>query len=542
LQLTLASWRKVDRALWLVVLVAALVALPILAIFVLAMSGSAGSWPANLPRLTLNSVFLCVGAGVMSLLLGTPLAWLVTFHEFPGRRTLKWMALLPLALPGYIISFLYVELLTYAGPVQHVLRTTFGWQSPQDYWFPEIRSIGGAAIVMAFALYPYVYIAALVAFMRQPTNQIYAARTLGRTPFSTFVEIILPQARPALFVGVLLVIMECLNDIGAATFFGVGTLTTAIYNTWLEQGDLPAAAQLASILILFMAFLVYLETVAKARELRDGKNRGIFIRIPLHGWKRISATLTVATPILLGFAIPVILLIMLGVRRFDEMWTITTFITIIRTLMLASIAAVVALLIALLFAYVTRNTATKLTTGTARIASLGYALPGTILGIGVLVPFGAFDQWINRIMTSLNMTGPGLLLSGSVFAVVFAYVTRFLIIAVSQTQDGMAKIPINFDHAARTLGRSQFGVFTGIHIPLLKPATFSAALMILVDTMKELPVTLILRPFDFETLATRVFELASLGQFESAAIPALLIVIVGLTPVALLARGLKAKS
>jgi iron(III) transport system permease protein len=537
LQLTLGLRRKPDHALWLVALIAALVALPVLTIFALAVSGQGGSWPANLPRLAWTTLLLCVGAGLISLLIGTALAWLVTFYDFPGRSTFKWMALLPLALPGYIISFLYVETFTFAGPVQHAIRNLFGWRTPQDYWFPDIRSVGGAAVVMALALYPYVYLAALAAFARLPTNQLYVARTLGRTQFRAFLEIVLPQARPALFIGVLLVVMECLNDIGAATFFGIGTLTTAVYNTWLDQGDLAGAAQLASLLILFMALLIYLETVAKARVLRDGKNTGHFVREPLTGFSGAAASILAAGPMLLGFALPVLLLITLGLRRFDEMWTAATLLTIARTVLLAALACVFTLLVALLFAYATRDSTSRAPMAAVRLSSLGYALPGTILGIGILVPFAWLDQSINRFFV-----GAGLLLSGSLAALVFAYVTRFLIIAVSQTQDGMNKIPVNLDHAARTLGHTRRDVFQNIHLPLLKPAMISAALLVLVDAMKELPATLILRPFDFDTLATRVFALASLGQFESAAIPALLIVLVGLVLVSILARGLRQDS
>jgi iron(III) transport system permease protein len=514
-------------------------ALPILAIVFLALRGTSSGWPSNLTHLLGTTVALCVGAGALALLIGTTMAWLVSMYRFPGRLPLKWMALLPLAMPGYIISFVYVEAFTYAGPVQQMLRDFFGWARPGDYWFPEIRSTGGAIFVLAFALYPYVYLAALTAFMRQPMNQFHVARTLGRSPLRAFIEIVLPQARAALFIGTLLVVMECINDIGAASFFGISTLTTAVYSTWLDQGDLPGAARLAALLLLFMGFLVYLETVAKTRTLRDAKNAGPFVRPTLRGWRALLASLAMALPIILGFVLPCFLLLQHGKRRWAEAFMSDTGLAIAHSALLAGLACLATLSIALLFSALARAHQHKGITTTMRMASLGYALPGTVLGIGVLIPFGQFDQWLNRLFVGLTGSGPGLLLSGGIFALVFAYTTRFLIIAVGHVEDGMSKIPTNMDHVARTLGRRQFSVFRSIHLPLLRPSIVAALLLVFVDAMKELPATLILRPFDFDTLATRVFTLASLGQFEQAAIPAVLIVLTGLVPVAVLSRNFR---
>jgi iron(III) transport system permease protein len=527
------------RALALVVLICLVTALPILAILTLALTKGTTAWPANLPRLVWSTVALCTGAAGIALLVGTMLAWLVTFYQFPGRRSLKWMALLPLALPGYIISFVYVDAFTYAGPVQQALRTLFAWSKPADYWFPEIRSLGGAMLVMGFALYPYVYLAGRAAFMRQPVNQLLVARTLGRSPVRSFIEIALPQARAALFIGTLLVVMECINDIGAATFFGIGTVTTAIYGLWLDQGDLPGAARLATALILLMALLVYLETVAKAHTLRDAKSSAMSLRTGLKGWRGLSASAAMAIPVFLGFVLPVLLLISHGLRRWREVFTNDTALALWHSVLLAGCACLTTLSVALLLSHLARWQNSQLLKSVMRFASLGYALPGTVLGIGVLVPFGQFDQWLNRTLAGWGASGPGLLLSGTIFALVFAYATRFLIIAVSQVEDGMAKIPTNMDDVASTLGRSRFYIFHTLHLPLLKPAIISALLLICVDSMKELPATLILRPFDFETLSTQVFTLASLGQYEQAAIPALLIVLAGLVPVVVLSRNLR---
>jgi iron(III) transport system permease protein len=527
------------RAFALVVLICFVTALPILAIFALALMQGSSAWPANLLSLIWSTIALCAGAAGIALVVGTLLAWLVTFYQFPGRRSLKWMALLPLALPGYIISFVYVDAFTYAGPVQQALRSLFSWAKPDDYWFPDIRSLGGAMVVMGFALYPYVYLAGRAAFMRQPVNQLLVARTLGRSPVRSFIEIALPQARAALFIGTLLVVMECINDIGAATFFGIGTVTTAIYGLWLDQGDLPGAARLATALVLLMALLVYLETVAKAHTLRDAKSSTIAPRRSLKGWRGICAAAAMATPVFLGFVLPVLLLISHGMRRWREIFTGETALALWHSILLAGLACLTTLCLALLLSHLARWQNSELLKSVMRFASLGYALPGTVLGIGVLVPFGQFDQWLNRSLVSWGGSGPGLLLSGTIFALVFAYATRFLIIAVSQVEDGMAKIPTNMDDVASTLGRSRFYIFHSLHLPLLKPAIISALLLICVDAMKELPATLILRPFDFETLSTQVFTLASLGQYEQAAIPALLIVLAGLVPVVVLSRNLR---
>ena len=522
-----------------VVLIACLVALPIIAILVLALGTSNASWPSNLPRLLLTTLLYCGGASLIALSIGGTMAWLVTFHDFPGRRLLRWMALLPLALPGYIVSFIYVETFAYAGPVQQFLRDLFGWARPGDYWFPEVRSLGGAMLVMALVLYPYVYLAGLAAFMRQPPNQLHVARTLGRGPLRAFVEVALPQARAALFIGCLLVIMECINDIGAATFFGVSTLTTAVFGLWLDQGDLAGASRLALLLLAAMALLVWLETIAKAHTLRDGKQAGMLVRLPLTGVRGLAAFVAAMLPVLFGFVLPVVMLLLLGARRFDELVTAETLWAIGHSALLASMACCITIALALVLAHLGRWQKWRASAATAKIASLGYALPGTVLGIGLLLPFGQFDQWINGVITGFGGVGPGLLLSGGLFALLYAYATRFLIIPVGQIGDGMGKIPTNIDHVARTLGRRRGYIFRSIHLPLLKPSIIAAALLVFVDAMKELPATLMLRPFDFDTLATRVFTLASLGQFEAAAGPALLIVLAGLVPVIVLFRQLK---
>jgi iron(III) transport system permease protein len=531
------------RQPWWAFLLSVLMALPVITIAVLAFGGGVGAWPhllgAVLPKLLLTTVLLCGLCAALALLMGTLSAWLVSFYDFPGRAVLSWMALLPLALPGYIISFVYVDVLTFSGPVQTALRHWMGWNSPTDYWFPDIRSWQGAAIVLSLALYPYVYLAARAAFLRLPANQIYVSRTLGRTPFRALLEIVLPQARTAIFVGCVLVVIECLNDIGAATFFGVRTLTIAVYSTWLDLGDLAGAAQLALLLVLLLGVLLYIEQSVKLRQTVSGSVSAASVPETLRGWQAFLAFVAVALPIVLGFGVPVLLLLKYGLRRFDEAFVAENISALSSSVGLAAMACVLTLAVALALNYGRRDARVSFTT---RLASLGYALPGAVLGIGLLVPLGQFDQLFNTFTNTLFSWKPGLIFSGGLFTLVFAYVVRFLIIALSNVRDGMDKIPANLVHVSRTLGRTPFRAFLEVQLPLLRPAMIASCLLVMVDAMKELPATLILRPFDFDTLATRVFTLASLGQYESAAIPALAIVLAGLVPVIVLSRSLRSKS
>jgi iron(III) transport system permease protein len=530
-------------AQWWAYVLAALMALPLLAIIVLGLGSGDGNWGALLtvvlPHLLSTTLMLCLGCAALTLFIGTSSALLVSFYEFPFRRVLSWMALLPLALPGYIISFVYVDALTYAGPLQGFLRGVFGWAKPSDYWFPDVRSVPGAIVVLSFALYPYVYLSARAAFLKQPANQLAVARTLGRPFTRALMEVALPQARAALFVGALLVVLECLNDIGAATFFGVRTLTIAVFSAWLDAGDLATAAQLALMLVSLLACVVIAESLLQAKRRGAQKSAGQSLRKSLSGSKAMLAFLIVALPVIIGFVLPVVLLVGHGLRRLNDTLTGALGLALWHSFMLAALAAGATVLIALALGHASRNNGSRRFSVITKMSSFGYALPGTVLGLGVLVPFSRFDLAFNNLTNSLLGFKPGLLLTGSIFALVFAYVTRFLMIGLGQIEDGFQKIPTTMDHAARTLGRSQWRVFQDVHLPLLKPAMIAASLLVFVDAMKELPATLILSPFDFETLATRTFTLSSLGQFEAAAIPALLIVLTGLIPVVILSRALR---
>jgi iron(III) transport system permease protein len=530
---------------WLAVLLSLPIFLPLIAILVMALKADGSAWPhliANvLPAMAWQTVSLSAGVALVTVMTGTIMAWLVTFYAFPGRNIMKWSAILPLAVPGYITAFAYVDYFSYAGPFQTALRLAMGWTTPAESWLPDIRSPGGAIFVMGFALYPYVYLSARTAFLGQPMSQLDVARTLGRSPWQAFLQITLPQARPALAVGAALVIMEVVNDIGAVQFFGVNTLTVGIYSTWLGQGNLGGAVQLAFVLLLGMAALISFEQVMRTR---DGLSRGTRAHSPvrrqrLGGIRAVAAVAVMLVPIFLGFLLPVFLLLYYGWRRFDALLDVRVASAATNSVVLAVCACLGTLVLALVFSHANRSGGPGNLRRLTRFASFGYALPGTVLGIGIIVPFGILDQQINSLAQAAFGTTPGLVLSGSIIAVVFAYVTRFLVIATATINAGMEKISPHLDQVARTLGRRPGQVFREVHLPLLRPALITAMLLVFVDALKELPATLLLRPFDFDTLATHVFTMASLGQLEEAALPALAIAAVGLIPVFILSRNLR---
>jgi iron(III) transport system permease protein len=516
-------------------LLALLLALPLATILVLAVAsmGEVHLPFGQLRGLAMNTALLCFFAALLAFIIGTLSAWLVAAYDFPGRNLLSWMALLPLAMPGYIIAFVFVDFFDYAGGLQTWMRQSMGWSKPGDYWFPEIRSLGGAAVSFALVLYPYVYMAGRSAFARMPASQVMSARTLGHGSFSTFLTIVFPQARPALVVGVVLVVMECLNDIGSVSFFGIRTFAVAIYSTWLDQGSLGGAAQLSVIMLVAILIGVGTEYLARKKDrLAKSSSQGQRLaREQLNAGKAWLATLIVGLPVLIGFFLPVVLLIILGLRRFAESATEAFGLALFHTVILALAAALLTLIAALVINHGQRN-ATSVVQRTSRfLANLGYAIPGTILAIGIMVPLGRVDHGLNTLAQSTFGFSTGLILSGTVFAVLFAYVVRFLIIASSMVDTGLEKIPQSLGHASRVLGRTPFRTFLEVHLPLLRPSLVAGGLLVFVDAMKELPATLLLRPFDYDTLATLTFATASLGQIEQAALPALAIVAAGLIPV-----------
>lgn len=535
-----------DRLLGLAALVTGLaLAMPVLTIILLALTPTENVWPhligTVLPGYVLRTMLLMAGVGLITFVTGTAVAWLVTMCRFPLQPLFLWASLLPLAMPGYIVAYAYVDFLSYAGPLQTWLRGLFGWTSPADYWFPEIRSLGGAVFVLSMVLYPYVFLTARASFIRQPATQLEVARALGRTPWGAFRAVALPLARPGIAVGVSLALMECLNDIGAAGFFGVRTLTLGVYTTWLSQGNLGGAAQISAVMLLFIFLLVWFERTARRKQsfVLPAQRPRQPDRIRLNGWQRALAVVACALPIVIGFVVPALILISFAASRLEDALSVAYLRAVYHSLLLASLAAAAAVVLGLVLGYANRVMRKGFTRKVIRLAALGYAIPGTVLGIGVLIPLAGFDNALDSLLREYVGISTGLLLSGSIAAIIFAYVVRFLAVSFGAIETGLQKVTPNVAAAARTLGRGPISAFLEVHLPLLRPALVSAALLVFVDCMKELPATLILRPFDFETLATSVFLLASLDQLEESALPALTIVAVGLLPVILLSRSLR---
>ena len=534
---------SIDRWTLSSILLSGLVALPVLTVIGLAFGSTSDIWQhllsTSLPHYLRNTLCLMLGVGVAVCLLGVSTAWLVTMCRFPGRKMFEWLLLLPLAMPAYVIAYAYTDFLEYAGVVQGGLRGLFGWQSAQDYWFPEVRSLGGAVVFMGFVLYPYVYLLTRAAFLEQSVSMIEASRVLGRGAWSTFFRVSLPSARPAIAVGLALALMETLNDFGTVDYFAVETLTVGIFDVWLGMGNLAGGAQIAVVMMCFVFGLITLEHISRRhqRYYQPASSRlKTLPTYPLVGYKGMAATGVCLVPVLFGFFVPVLVLSELTWVYFDESWTPAFRTYVLNSCLLSATAALIALLVAIVIAYARRLQGGQVLKVTTRIASLGYALPGAVLAVGIIVPLAAFDNALDAWMRAQLGISTGLLLSGTVTAVVFAYVVRFLAIALGQVEASLEKISPSMDMAARTLGYRAGETFVRYHAPLIRGGLFTALMIVFVDCMKELPATLILRPFNFDTLATHVYEFASDEMLGEAALGSLTIVIVGLLPVLLLTR------
>jgi iron(III) transport system permease protein len=519
---------------------AGIILLPIGTIIVLALGSEQNVWPhllaTVLPRALADTLILMAGVGALSLALGTAAAWLVTMYRFPGRRLLDRLLVLPLAMPTYIVAYCYVELLDYSGPVQQLLRALFGWQSARDYWFPEIRTLGGCVLVLSSVLYPYVYLSARASFAQQSVCVLEVARTLGQTPFGAFQSVALPLARPALAAGVAFALMECLNDLGAAQYLGVQTLTVSIYTTWLQRSNLAGAAQIALVALLLVLALLLGERIARGGA-RVHHTTGRYRAIPfsdLQGWRAYSVAATCAIPVIVGFILPLLVLLAQASTYLSEALMLGFWRAAANSVTVAGAAALSTVCTGLALVYARRLTANAFVRAVVPIASLGYALPGTVLALGLLLPLAAFDNAADSWLRSAIGISSGLFLSGSLFIIVLAYTVRFLAIALGSLEAGFEKLSPNLDAVARTLGETALSSLRRVHVPLLLPALGAAALLVFVDGMKELPATLLLRPFNFETLATHAYSYAALEQFERAALGALTIVLIGLVPVLLL--------
>lgn len=528
---------------WTAGLLSGVILFPLLALAWIAMSPVGDIWghllSTVLPGSFATTILLMAGVGIITIAIGVLTAWLVTMCDFPGRRYLDWALLIPLAVPTYIVAFAYVEVFDYTGPLQSLIRWLFGFQSARDYWFPEIRSLGGAIFVMSMVLYPYVYLTTRASFLIQSASLLDVSRTLGATPVSLFFRVALPLSRPAIAIGASLALMECLNDIGAVTFFGVRTLTFSVYDIWLNRSSLAAASQLSLAMLLMVFALLWLERQGRKRQ-KFHSTAAAKHKTPLRfelstGWG-ITALVACLVPIVLGFVVPALLLADQASRRLEDIFSETFVTTVKNTLALASVASVVTVAVSVILAYALRLRPGNKLRSAVRFASVGYAVPGTVLAIGILIPLATLDNFISSQTKAWLGFGTGLLLSGSGVGIIYAYVIRFLAVSYGQIESGLGKISPHLDMAARTLGRTETKTLLQIHLPILKPVLLSALLLTFVDCMKELPATILLRPFNFETLATTVFSAASREAFGEAALPSLAIVLVGLLPVIFLAR------
>ena len=531
---------------WLIaaLVIAALTAVPLVAVAITAPTGGLKGLSqlsdAILVRYILNTGALMALTGALAAMIGVTAAWCVSACEFPGRRALSWALVLPLAVPSYIAAYVYADLLDFSGPVQSALRAITGW-GVDDYSFPPIRSLVGGAIILALVLYPYVYLLARTAFATQSVNQFRAARSLGAAPSRAFLSVALPSARPAIAGGLALVLMEVLADFGLAEYFAIPTFSTGIFRSWLAMGDKDAAMGLAALMLLFVGALVAIEAVTRRgrtesrdRPAPDSKSEPLVALSPLG---QLGAFVLCAAPVLLGFAIPAL---HLGALACED--------TAIRaaaslgeyarsSLWLGLAVAITTTALALTLAFAKARSASPLVGGVARFATLGYALPGTLLAVGLLAPLGALDQSLTGFARDTLGYSGGLLLTGTSLILIYALSVRFLTVAYNALEGGMARIPPSLDAAARSLGAGPSRVLSQIYIPLLRPSLLAALALVLIDSLRELPATLILRPFNLETLATRTYRLASDERLVEASIPALILLAVGLIPVLMLTRG-----
>ncbi|QFZ91133.2 iron ABC transporter permease [Synechococcus elongatus PCC 11802] len=520
---------------------ALLVAAPILVILASLFTQQSEVWAhlaaTVLPEYVRHSLVLLFGVGFGVAVIGTATAWLVTACRFPGSRWMQWGLLLPLATPTYLLAYTLSDFLDYYGPVQGLLRDLFGWSSSQDYWFPSIRSLPGAVLLFSLTLYPYVYLLARSSFLEQSHCTVEAARSLGCSPWQSFWRVALPLARPAIAAGMALALMETLNDFGAVQYLGVNTFTTGIYRTWLGLGDRPAATQLSAVLLLFIAVLLILEWMSR-RQARFYEAGSRYAEAPvyqLRGWRAGLAAIICLVPVLLGLVLPVGILLELAIHYSEEGSTDNLLDLTRHSLLLAGITAILATFLGLTVSYGQRLQKSWLIQLAVRTASLGYAIPGSVLAVGILLALGGLDQGLTALSDRLGGTAP-ILLTGTLVGLVFAYLVRFLAIAFSGIESSLAKIRPSYDEAARSLGESSSGVLRRIHLPLLSGGLLSVSMLVFVDVMKELPATLVMRPFNFDTLAVRVYQYASDERLAEAALPALMILAAGLLPVILISR------
>ena len=527
----------------IMVLVAVLLALPIVTVAIHVFLPGQGTW-SHLADTVLwqyiwNTVWLGVGTGIGVTVVGITTAWLVAMCRFPGRGVFQWALMLPLAVPAYVLAYTYTDFLQVAGPVQSMIRDLTGW-TPHEYWFPNIRSLEGAIVLFVVVLYPYVYLLCRTAFLEQSVCVQEASRTLGCGPWRSFSRVALPLARPAIAGGTALALMETLADFGTVSFFGLPTFTTGIYRAWFSLGDRVAAAQLSTVLLGFVLVLVVMERWSRGGA-RYHHTTGRYKRLPsyrLRGWRAGVAVTLCSIPLVLGFLLPAAILVnmafidgdaQLGSRYLELAWN---------SVSAAGLVAVLAVVLAVFLAYSVRLRPTALSVGTSRVASLGYAVPGSVIAVGILIPLSLFDNALDQWTRTTFGFSTGLLLTGSIVGLVYAYLVRFLAVSMNTVDASLAKITPSMDGVARTLGLGPFRTLLRVHMPIMWGGLCTAGLIVFVDVMKELPATLLLRPFNFDTLAVQAYNLAIDERLTEAATPSLAIVAAGLIPVVLLSRAI----
>ncbi len=521
-------------------IISCIIAVPILNIIIsVFLPAEDGVWEhlfrTVLPDYVVNSTILVVGVGLITSLLGVPAAWFTAVCEFRYRGVFVWLLTLPLAIPAYIVAYTYTGLLDYAGPVQTAIRNLTGW-SRGDYWFFEVRSIGGAVAMLGFVLYPYTYLLARTAFLERSMRSLEVSRTLGHGITYSFFRLSLPLARPAIAIGLALVAMETLADYGTVQYFGVSTFTTGIFRTFYGFGDSVAALQLSAMLLGTVALLILCEKLSRRRARFDANLLNVTTnRISLSAGQTALAWLFCSVPIVLGFVIPVLVLLKYAV--YDSTWIPSNqFKLVWNSFHLAALAAIISVALALILCFANRFGNNPLVRFLTNLCGLGYAIPGTIVAIGILSPLIWLDHQFIGIARSAFDQNVGLLLTGSIVALLYAYSVRFMAVSLGSITAGMEKVKVNLDYSARSLGKTPIQILLLVHLPLLRSTILSALLIVFVDVLKELPATLILRPFNFNTLAVRAYELASDERLADAAIPSILIVAVGLGPVIVLTR------
>jgi len=535
--------RKVNFWQVSVVGIALLFSIPLFTVAISIFSGAGDNWGHLIESVmgdyVTNSLMLMFGVGVGTLIIGVSTAWLTSVCDFPGRKIFQWALLMPMAIPAYIIAYTYTGMLDFAGPVQTFIREFFSL-GPRDYWFPEVRSLTGAMLMLSLVLYPYVYLLSRAAFLEQSTISLEASRSLGYGIWKSFFYVALPLARPAIIAGLTLALMETLADYGTVQYFGVSTFTTGIFRTWFGLADERSATQLAAVLLVFVFVLIILEKYSRrqAKFHQQHAKQMHKHRLELTGSRALLAFFICFMPLLFGFLLPFAQLSVWSYETAADVIDDDFILLVWNSLTLAASTAILAVLLALLLAYGKRLYPHRLIRSATRIAAMGYAIPGTVIAIGIVLPFAWLDNTIDDYFRSYWDFSTGLLLSGTLFALVFSYLVRFLAVSFGTVESALEKIKPSLDNAARTLGKNSLQTLYQIHLPLMKTGLLTAVLLVFVDVLKELPATLLLRPFNFNTLAVKAYELAADERLEDAASASIMIVLTGLIPVLLLSYSI----